>query len=71
MTLKPTNSTEGALAVTKIHHIGGYLLEAQALAAALGLTDENVFSMPDAPGANITDYENPHVLVLLGTDLAN
>ena len=70
VTLKPTNSEEGALATSKIHHIGGYLLEAQSLAAELGLTNDNVFSMPDAPGANITDYQDPQVLVLIGTDLA-
>jgi hypothetical protein len=67
-TLKPTNATDGALAVTKIFHIDGYLFEGLDVATSLGLTADNVFFMPDAPGANITDYENPQVLVLVGTD---
>ncbi|MCP4961860.1 MAG: LytR C-terminal domain-containing protein [Actinomycetia bacterium] len=71
-TLKPTNSASdaGTLALTKIHHASGYLLEAGRLAAELGLEDDSVFAMPDAPEALATEYEDPHLLVLLGTDLA-
>ncbi len=72
LTLKPTNSASdsGSLAVTKIHHVSGYLLEAEQLAGELGLTSDAVFAMPDAPEALATEYEDPHILVLLGTDLA-
>ena len=73
VTLKPTNSAsgQGTLALTKIHHVGGYLLEAQQIAAELGLGNDAVFSMPDSPEALVADWEDPHILVLLGSDIAN
>ena len=71
VTLSAATDTGGILADTKIHHIGGYLLEAQALATLLGLDPaETVFSMPTNPGATIDNYLDPQVLVLLGSDLA-
>ena len=64
-------SGQGTLALTKIHHVGGYLLEAQQIAAELGLGNDAVFSMPDSPEALVADWEDPHILVLLGSDIAN
>lgn len=71
VTLSAATDTGGIQAVTKVHHIGGYLLEAQKLAELLGLDPAtSVFSMPANPGATIDNYLDPQVLVLLGSDLA-
>lgn len=72
VTLTAVTDTGGVQAITKIHHLGGYLLEAQKMAELLGLDpEESVFSMPSNPGATILEYAEPNVLVLLGSDLAN
>ncbi len=72
VTLTPATDTGGVQAITKIHHIGGYLLEAQKMAELLGLDPAaSVFSMPANPGATIDNYLDPQVLVLLGSDLAS
>jgi len=71
VTLTAVTDTGGVQAITKIHHVGGYLLEAQKMAELLGLDpEESVFSMPSNPGATITDYAEPNILVLLGSELA-
>lgn len=71
-TLGAATDDGGLLTDTKIHHIGGYLLEAQAIATVLGLDPEtSVFSMPADPGADVDNYADPQVLVRLGTDLAD
>lgn len=71
-TLSPSNDDGGLLTDTKVHHIGGYLLEAQAIATALGLDPEtSVLSMPDNAGASISEFLDAPVLVRLGTDLAD
>ncbi len=70
--LTATNYTAGALARTKIHHRQGYFLEAREVATALGLDPDNdVFIMPAAPEASIQQWEDPDVLVLVGSDLAS
>ena len=72
LTLTATNYTAGVLATTKVHHRDGYLLEAQEIADLLGLDrDADVFSMPPTPGANIGEFLDPDVLVLLGSDIAS
>ncbi len=72
VTLDATNSSAGVLEVTKVHHVNGYLLEAQKLAETLGLDlSASVFSMPANAGSTIENYLEPQVLVLLGTDLAS
>lgn len=72
VTLTAVTDTGGVQAITKIHHVGGYLLEAQKMAGLLSLDPEaSVFSMPSNPGATISDYAEPNILVLLGSELAN
>jgi len=71
-TLDPSNDDGGLLTDTKVHHIGGYLLEAQAIATVLGLDPEtSVLSMPDNVGAGIDNFLDAPVLVRLGNDLAD
>jgi uncharacterized iron-regulated membrane protein len=70
-TLTPTNWTSGVLNVSKVHHIDGYLLEAQAVAKALGLDEvADVFAMPANVANEIGEFEDPQVLILVGVDLA-
>ncbi len=70
--LTATNYTAGALARTKVHHRQGFFLEAREVATALGLDPDNdVFIMPAAPDASIQQWEDPDVLVLVGSDLAS
>jgi hypothetical protein len=72
VSLTAVTDTGGVQAITKIHHQGGYLLEAQKLAGTLGLDpEENVFSLPSNPSATIDEYLDPNILILLGSDLAN
>lgn len=71
VTFSPTNDRSGAVAHTKIHHVDGHLLAAHELARALDLDPaESVFPMPADPSATVDGYEEPQVLVVLGTDLA-
>ncbi len=70
--LTATNYTAGALARSKVHHRQGFFLEAREVASALGLDPDNdVFIMPAAPEASIQQWEDPDVLVLVGSDLAS
>jgi len=68
---KATNWTEGVLSKTKIHYIDGFLPEARALAVFVGLDpNDDVFQMPATPEAKIGEFQDPDILVLLGSDLA-
>jgi len=70
--LGAANDDGGLLTDTNVYHIGGYLLEAQAIATVLGLDPEtSVLSMPDNVSTSIDDFLDPQVLVRVGTDLAD
>jgi len=71
LTLNPTNASSGSLATTKIHYSAGMLLEARALAEFLELDVEtSVFAMPTDPASDVSNFLNPRILVLIGSDLA-
>jgi len=71
ITLNPTNASSGSLATTKIHYSAGMLLEARALAEFLQLDVEtSVFAMPTDPASDVSNFLNPGILVLIGSDLA-
>lgn len=68
--LTPANYVSGALAETKIHHQPGYFLHARQLAETLGIDpDTSVFTMPVSPTADVPDFADPNLLVILGTDV--
>ena len=70
ITKTPTNYVGTPLDRTRIYYKAGSLLEARAIAGVLELdADNDVFPMLSDTSA-ITDFESPHVLVALGTDLA-
>ena len=70
ITNTPTNYAGTPLDRTRIYYKAGSLLEARAIAGVLELdADNDVFPMLSDTSA-ITDFESPHVLVALGTDLA-
>ena len=70
ITATPTNLRGTALDRTRVHYQPGSLLEAQAVAEVLGLDPKNdVFQMFQDTSA-IDQWDEPDVLVALGTDLA-
>lgn len=71
ITATPTNLRGTALDRTRVHYQPGSLLEAQAVAEVLGLDPKNdVFQMFQDTAA-IDQWDEPDVLVALGTDLAD
>ena len=70
ITKSPTNYLGTPLERTRIYYQPGSLLEARAIAGVLQLdADNDVFTML-ADTAAVQSFDAPHVLVTLGTDLA-
>ncbi len=70
ITATPTNLRGTALERTRVYYEPGNLLEAQALASVLGLDPKSDVFQMFADKSALDQWDEPDVLVVVGTDLA-